>query len=250
MGHPGKDPVGVGAGGEHRAPCPQGPACGAKLDPRSGPPDRFDAAPLVDPNAEPFGLPAEAVHQLDRIQDPAPARPHAAQVERRVEEAAELLAGKPLVAVEPQAAGGGDRAPPVFHLARGEGRDQAAGGLVVAGDAAVAQPADHLADVGLAQRGEPARLGLAEVPDGEAVAVVHGLRQHAGVPSARPVGGGLALEDRHLGGGIELLEEERGPEPGEPGTHHGDVGLARAVEWDGGASGALGEPVAGALDRR
>jgi hypothetical protein len=55
--------------------------------------------------------------------------------------------------------------------------------------------------------------------------VVHGVAEHAGVPPAGAVGRDLPLEHEDFGLRVELLEEERGPEPGEAGADDRDVGL-------------------------
>jgi hypothetical protein len=78
--------------------------------------------------------------------------------------------------------------------------------------------------------------------------VVHGLGEHPGVPPARAVGRDLPLQDHQPDARVELLEEERGPEPGQAGADDGDIGLDDRLERRDLSRGALGEPVAGSLD--
>jgi hypothetical protein len=78
--------------------------------------------------------------------------------------------------------------------------------------------------------------------------VVHGLGEHPGVASARAIGSDLPLQDHHPDARVELLEEERGPEPGEAGADDGDIGLDDRLERRDLSRGTLGEPVAGSLD--
>jgi hypothetical protein len=115
------------------------------------------------------------------------------------------------MAVESQVPDRGHGPPGVLQLTLAERRDQPAGRLVVAVDAPLAQVGGHLLDVGLAQAGQPARFGLAEMLNGETVPVIHRLGEHPGVAAAGPVGGDLLLEDDHFGTRVELLDEERGP---------------------------------------
>ena len=56
--------------------------------------------------------------------------------------------------------------------------------------------------------------------------------EHAGVAAAGPVSGDLLLQDDDVGVGIELLEEERGPEAGESGADHDDVGVPVTFEGE------------------
>ena len=53
------------------------------------------------------------------------------------------------------------------------------------------------------------------------------------IPALRPlaaVGGEPLLDDRDVEPGLELLEKERRPEPGQPGADDGHLGLLRAVD--------------------
>src|SRR5439155_21817624 len=89
--------------------------------------------------------------------------------------------------LESQAFRDPDAAPRFLHLPFGERNHEAAGWLVIAADLPPLEKPHQLRDVGLPQAGEPASLRLPEVLDREPVAVVHSLRQHAGVAPARAI---------------------------------------------------------------
>ena len=220
----------------------------SQQDSGSGRPHSLDAASLVDPNPLALGLQLQAVHQLHGIQKPPAADSDPAEIQRRIEPLTEPHPVQPLVAVESQASGGGDGAAAVLHLRVGQGRVEPARRLVVAADAPRVQPGDHLLHVALTQVRESARLRFTEVPDRETVAVVHRLGEHPGVPPARAVGRDLPLQDHHLDAGVEFLEEERGPEPGQAGADDGDIGLDDRFECRDLSPRALGEPVTRSLD--
>ena len=241
--------MGVGAGGEHRPARPDRSPRRAHLDARAGARHAHDPAALVDLHAEALGFVAQAVHQLHRIEDAATSDLHPAEVERGVELRPQLLPAQEPMAFEPQMLRRGDRAAGIVDLRFGERGDESAGRLVLAVDAAIPQEGDHLLDVGLPQARQPAGFRLAEVLDREAVRVVYGLGQHARVPATGSEGGDLLLQDDDVGGGVELLEEERRPEPGQSGAHDDGVGVAGGFQPNDRPRRTAGQPEAGLLDR-
>ena len=97
------------------------------------------------------------------------------------------------------------------------------------------------------RRGPPgaARLGAAEVGDGQLVAVVDRSRQHPGVAAAGAIGGGALLDHRDVRPRVEGLQVERGPEAGEARADDDEAGLVAALERRlGRARGSWRQPVA------
>jgi len=165
----------------------------------------------VYPDPQAPRLAGQAVHQLDRVEDPAARDLHPAEVERGVEAIADRLAVEEAETVEPQLPGHLDRPVALLELGLGQRDHQPPGALQLAVDAPFRQVAVHRRDVLFPEPGQPPGLLGAEVLNGEAMAVVHRLREHPCVAAARPIGRDTLLHHADTDAGVEPLEGERGP---------------------------------------
>ena len=115
-------------------------------------------------------------------------------------------------------------------------------------DRVLAQEPLHLVQVLATDTGELPRLVQPEVRDRELVRVVDRLADDAGIAPARSVSGHALLDDTDRERGIELLEEERRPEPCESCSDDRHIRMDVARERDRFPRRPRGHPVAGLLD--
>ena len=112
----------------------------------------------------------------------------------------------------------------------GSGGESSPYTLQVAVDPVLLEETQQALEVLDPQAGQAGRLAAPEVRNRQPVGMVDGLARHSGVPAAGPVRGDPLLQDHDLQLRIEPLEEDRRPQPGEPGADDRDFGLAAPDE--------------------